>query len=91
MTAEVAIMNRAAVAMAADSAVTIQCGPKESSTIPKIYTTVNKLFVLSKYYPVGIMIYGSADILGRPWESILKIYRKQLSNKLFSSLYQGFA
>ena len=88
MTAEVAIMNRAAVSMAADSAVTIHSEPKEAGTIPRIYTTVNKLFALSKYHPVGIMVYGSADILGRSWEPIIKIYRKQLSDRHFDSLDQ---
>lgn len=88
MTAEVAILNRTAVALAADSAITIQYKPKETENIPRIYTTVNKLFTLSKYHPVGIMIYGGANILERPWEPIIKIYRKHLSNHLFDSLYK---
>lgn len=81
MTAEIAIMNRSAVALAADSAVTIT--GKENL---KIYNTVNKLFALSKYHPVGIMIYGSADLMGIPWESIIKIYRNYLSEKSFPTL-----
>ena len=51
MTAEIAIMNKTAIALAADSAVTIGRGKK-------IFNTVNKLFTLSKYHPVAIMIYG---------------------------------
>jgi hypothetical protein len=47
MTAEIAVLNRNAVAMAADSAVTLQL-PEGN----KIYLT-NKLFALSKYEPVG--------------------------------------
>ena len=51
LTAEIIIMNKTAVALAADSAVTIGVEGK------KTYNTVNKLFTLSKYHPVGIMIY----------------------------------
>lgn len=66
MTAEVAILNREAVAIAADSAVTIG-GPGS-----KIYNTANKLFALSTVEPVAVMIYG-ADAFGTiPWETIVK-------------------
>jgi hypothetical protein len=78
MTAEIAIMNKTAIALAADSAVTI--GEQ------KIYNTVNKLFMLSKYHPVGLMIYGSSELMGVPWETIVKIYRKNLSKKRFDTL-----
>jgi hypothetical protein len=47
MTAEIAIV---AVALAADSAVTLR-DPNNS----KICNTANKLFMLSKFEPVGIM------------------------------------
>jgi hypothetical protein len=59
MTAEVAILNKAAVALAADSKVTIGSGGNE-----KTYDSVNKIFTLSKRHPVGIMIYGNADFMG---------------------------
>jgi hypothetical protein len=83
MTAEIALLNRSAVALAADSAVTIGGGSERS---PKIFNTVNKLFTLSKYHPVGIMVYGSAQILGVPWETIIKTYRKQLERHSFAHL-----
>jgi hypothetical protein len=73
MTAEIAILNRGAVALAADSAVTITVGRGQ-----KIYNTVNKLFTLSKYRPVGIMVYGAADFMGIPWESIIKEHRREI-------------
>lgn len=69
MTAEVAVMNKSAVALAADSAAT---------SPHKIYNSVNKLFRLSDHFPVGIMIYGNAEIMGVPWESIIKVYRQSL-------------
>jgi hypothetical protein len=83
MTAEIALLNRSAVAMAADSAVTIGGGADRS---PKIFNTVNKLFTLSKYDPVGIMVYGNAQILGVPWETIIKAYRKQLGRSRYAHL-----
>lgn len=81
MTAEVAVMNKSAIALAADSAVTIQTHGKQ-----KIYNSVNKLFALSVIRPVGIMIYGAAEFMGVPWESIVKEYRKQLGDKSFRTL-----
>jgi len=81
MTAEIAIMNRGSIALAADSAVTVQ-----RSGGPKIYNTVNKLFMLSKYHPVGVMVYGSAEFVGVPWETIIKEYRSRLGPRSFPQL-----
>jgi hypothetical protein len=81
MTAEIAILNRNAVAMAADSAVTLQLAGGQ-----KIYNTVNKLFALSKYRPVGVMVYGSGDFMGIPWETIIKMYRADLYDKKYDRL-----
>lgn len=75
MTSEIAILNRNAVALAADSAVTVNAS-LEDRTTQKIYNTTNKLFSLSKYHPVGIMVYGNANILDIPWEVIIKLYRE---------------
>jgi len=81
MTAEIAIMNKTAVALATDSAVTI-----EQQEDKKVYNSANKLFTLSKYHPVGIMLYGSADFMGIPWETIIKIYRNELGKQKFNTL-----
>lgn len=75
MTSEVVLMNRLAVALAADSAVSIPTGQGH-----KIFQSANKLFTLSKYHPVGVMIYNNASILGVPWETIIKVYRQKLGN-----------
>ena len=72
MTSLVAILNDQAVALAADSAVTTS-GPYGQ----KIYNTVNKLFTLSKYHPVGIMVYSSAEVMTVPIETVIKSYRAQ--------------
>lgn len=82
MTTEIAIMNKSAIALAADSAVTFS----KPDGQPKIYNTVNKLFALSKYQPVGIMVFDSAELIGLPWETIIKIYRSKLGSKKFDSL-----
>ena len=56
MTAEVAVMNRSAVALAADSAMSV-------GNTGKTYPT-NKLFALSKHHPVGVMMYNNAEFMG---------------------------
>ncbi len=81
MTTEIAILNQTAVALAADSAVTIG-----GTDAPKIYPSANKLFMLSKYHPVGIMIYSNAYFMGVYWETIIKIYREELGTKHFDHL-----
>lgn len=81
MTAEIAIMNKEAIALASDSAVTMI-----GKSGPKIFTSANKLFALSKYHPVGIMVYGSAIFMGVPWETIIKVYRNKLGKKKFETL-----
>jgi hypothetical protein len=85
VTAEIVVMNRTAVAMAADSAATLRLGQGQ-----KIFNTVNKLFSLSKSHPVGIMVYGDATIMGLPWETVIKVYRRELGQRSFSKL-QEFA
>ncbi len=81
MTAEIAILNNQAVALAADSAVTAD-GPLGQ----KIFNTVNKLFTLSKHEPVGIMVYSSAEIIGVPVETVVKVYRERLGKRAFLTL-----
>jgi hypothetical protein len=50
MTAEIVIMNKQAIALASDSAVTMTHEMGE-----KIKTSANKLFALSKYHPIGAL------------------------------------
>lgn len=80
MTAEIAVLNREAVALAADSAVTFT-----GLTGNKIFSSANKLFSLSKYHPIGIMIYNNALFMGVPWEQVIKIYRDYLGATNFST------
>lgn len=83
MTAEIAVMNRMAVALAADSASTARVASDR-----KIYNTVNKLFALSKYHPVGIMVYGRAAFMRIPFESLIKVYRARLGEKHCATLQE---
>lgn len=76
MTAEIAVMNEEAIALAADSAV----------SGPKIFTSANKIFALSKYHPVGVMVFASAQFLNVPWETIIKQYRRELGDRSFPTL-----
>ncbi|MCF6294925.1 MAG: hypothetical protein L3J25_04480 [Flavobacteriaceae bacterium] len=81
MTAVIGILNKNAIAIAADSAVTVS-----SSNGRKIYNTANKIFTLSKFHPVSIIIYNSANFITTPWEIIIKIYRDELNDKSFPKL-----
>jgi hypothetical protein len=76
MTAEIAVMNRIAIALAADSAAT-----SFSGKIAKIYNTADKLFHLDDREPIAAMIYGSANFMGIPWEVLIKLFRAQHSQK----------
>lgn len=81
MTAEIAILNKAAVALAADSAVTIGRGGNA-----KIYNTVSKIFELSDKCPVGIMIFNRLDYMNIPLEVLIKEYRKLRRNFSFKTI-----
>jgi hypothetical protein len=41
---------------------------------------------LSKYHPVGVMLYNSASFMSTPWETIIKVYRKQLGDRNFPTV-----
>lgn len=81
MTAEIAVLNKLAIALAADSAATVS-----SARGNKSYHTANKLFALSNSAPVGLMVYGAAEFMGIPWETIVKMYRGNLGRKRFNRL-----
>jgi hypothetical protein len=85
MTTEVAVLNKFGVALAADSAVTVETYVN-SKTQRKVHNTANKLFTLSKFEPVGIMLYNSVTLGGVPWETWIKVYRKKLFKNKFNHL-----
>ena len=75
LTAEVAIINRFGIALAADSAVTI--GNE------RVWKSTNKLFSLGPNSDIAIMIYGGGDFIGVPWEIIIKSFREFYGNVSF--------
>lgn len=80
LTSEVAVMNRLAVALAADSAVTT---PHQ-----KVHNSANKLFMLSDREPVGFMVYNNAQLMNVPWETLVKDFRGKLGAISFKRLEQ---
>lgn len=82
MTAEIALLNKAAVTLAADSAVTI-------STIdgPKIYNSADKIFEGTNHDPIGVMVYNSPELSGIPIESIVKMYRDRVCRTHYPTVF----
>ena len=69
--------------MAADSAVTI--GARHNRGRERVWKTTNKLFSLSPENDIAIMIYGTGDFCGVPWETIIKLFAQQ-KNVRFSTV-----
>ena len=76
MTAEIAILNRTAVALAADSIVTLS-GTSGSKT----YDSAEKIFELSRSCPIGLMVYNNAELTGIPLEVLARDFRERTSNE----------
>jgi hypothetical protein len=72
LTAEIAILNKYAVALAADSAVTIGSDAEQL----KIYDSADKLFELSRNNPIGIMVYSGAQLTKIPLSILIHEFRK---------------
>ena len=77
-------MNREAVALAADSAVSLMAGPGE--TPQKIFTSADKIFELTRDHSACIMIYNNAAFMGIPWQTLITIYRSSLPDSPFDTL-----
>ena len=69
LTAEIAILNKQAVALAADSAVTISMGAEQQ----KIFDSAEKLFELSDCNPIGVMVYSGAQITQIPLSILINM------------------
>ena len=78
MTAEIAIINRSAIALAADSAVTVG---RE-----KVWKNTNKLFHLTPDSDVAVMFFGNADFGIIPWDVIIKQFRRDHSAEDFGTV-----
>ncbi|WP_139139121.1 hypothetical protein [Sphingobium phenoxybenzoativorans] len=71
MTAEIAILNKTAVALAADSAVTISAGSNQE----KIYDSADKLFELCSLDAIGAMVNGGMHFVQIPLAVLIKKFR----------------
>ncbi|MGW5958859.1 hypothetical protein [Methylorubrum thiocyanatum] len=78
MTAEIVIINQQAVALAADSALTI--GKQ------RVWKHANKIFSAGPEHDIGIMIYNSGDFLSIPWEILIKEFRNSVASTQFDHL-----
>jgi hypothetical protein len=85
MTSEIAIMNRQAAVLAADSAGTVTAwvnGREEK----RYFKGENKIFQCSDHHPVGLMTFGNADLQRIPWELIIKCFRSYLGGQAFDDV-----
>lgn len=89
MTAEICVMNRLAVVLAADSATTVTYWG-ENGKEERYFKGANKIFQLSNSHPLGMMIFDSADLLKVPWEVVIKEFRRNLGDKSFNDV-AGYA
>lgn len=79
MTAEIALLNRRALAFAADSAVTISDGKSE-----KIYNSAEKIFQLSFKTPMGLMMYNTMEFVGVPIDVLVRRFRVEKDSQFES-------
>jgi hypothetical protein len=86
MTCEVAVMNKYAVVIASDSAVTTS----DQNGVERYSKGGNKIFQLSHFEPVGVMLFGSATLNGVPWEIIIKAFRDHIGRQSHPKL-EGYS
>jgi hypothetical protein len=82
MTAEVVVMNRQALALAADSAITVRTGQGSA----KAWPTASKIFAMSRPHSVAFMIYGSTSLHRLPWDTIIKDFATSLRSRPYKNL-----
>src|SRR5262245_37762028 len=85
MTCEISILNRQAIALAADSATTVTEWIDGKEQV-RFFKGANKIFQLSNHHPVGAMIFGQATLQEVPWELFIKEFRSHIRDKSFNEL-----
>lgn len=81
MTAEVIVLNRNGVAMAADSVIATQ-----EHRHPVIFNSVDKIFPLSPPNAIGVMVYQTPEFMGVPWETIVSDYTKRHADHVHKTI-----
>lgn len=71
MTAEIILMNKSALAVAADKAATAYGRGRIQ------ISETEKIFPLGNGLPVVAMIYGAAELLDHPWATLIDMYRSE--------------
>jgi len=79
MTSEVMIMNRQAVVLAADSAVTYGGGPD-----PVVTLEAEKILQLGPN--MAVMVYSRGDVLGRSWSHIAHAFKREQGDREFDTV-----
>lgn len=78
MTTEIIIINRQGIALAADSAVTVNRS--------RVWKNANKIISLSPRNDIAIMIHNAADFIGIPWEVVIKNFRDDFCERQFETV-----
>ncbi len=81
MTSEVLVLNKRAIVIAADSAVTTSGGKH-----PRYSKTAMKVFEVSRCGSIAAMIFGAASMDQVPWEISLKMFRAHLGDQRFPTV-----
>lgn len=84
MTAEIAIINKGAVTLATDSAVTLTVRGAQ-----KIYNCADKLFELSDHDPIGIMVFNNLNFMGIPLEVAVKQFRSRNTDVRYDTVAEA--
>ncbi|ANH70058.1 hypothetical protein [Mitsuaria sp. 7] len=79
MTSEILLLNKRAIVIGADSAVTTSSGAQH----PRYSKSANKIFELTKHGSMAAAVYGSANLDGVPWELAIKLFRSHLGSTTF--------
>ena len=81
MTAEIAVLNKSAIVLAADSAVTVESGGSA-----KVFNTANKIFEISDVNPIALMVFNKLDYMDLPIEVLAKEYRRKRGQTSFPTV-----
>ncbi len=83
VTSEVLILNKHAIVLGADSAVTTSGAESKQSRYSK---SANKIFEIAQNGSVAATIYGNSHIDLVPWELAIKLFRRHLGKTTFSKV-----
>ena len=81
MTAVAGILNKRGIAIAADSAVTMN---RKNNN--KIANSANKMLRLSSVNPISVMVTGNADFLLTPWDIVIRRFRQKRGEKPYPTV-----